>query len=229
MTKQGRCQRAEIATERQHHRGVDGTAQGPGPFLTPDPRASDGALNHSPGYPYVVEETGIEVVGTEVARHRHVTGGHLAAWRLIRIAPPLRLRSSVTGVFPDGWAGSFSAYTRYSTEGNRPGRIRVVVSRKDWGGPDKPGHVTVKLGPIVIGDDNQPHVGKPTRVVRFDIHSKGERVLLLKPHAVRFRIEVTVDPTFAPSELSPQTESDNRQLGAVVRYVFLPPRKAAHK
>ena len=57
----------------------------------------------------------------------------------------------------------------------------------------------------------------------------GERVLLLKPHAVRFRIEVTVDPTFAPSELSPQTESDNRQLGAVVRYVFLPPRKAAQR
>jgi hypothetical protein len=207
---------------------LDGTAQGPGPVLTPDPRASDGALSHDPGYPYVVQETGIEVVGTEVGRHLHTAGGHLEPWRLIRVAPPLRLRASVSGVFADGWTGASSSYTRYSTEGERPGRIRIVVSRKDWGGPNKTGHVTVKLGPIVIGDDKQPHVGEPARVYRFDIHSKEERVLVLKPAGPRFRVEVTIDPTFSPKELSPD-QSDNRQLGAVVRYVFLPPRKAAHK
>jgi hypothetical protein len=208
---------------------LDGTAQGPGPVLTPDPRASDGALSHDPGYPYVVEESGIEVVGKEVARHQHVAGGHLESWRLIRVAPPLRLRSAVTGVFRDGWMGSFSSYTRYSTEGNRAGRVRVVVSRQDWGGPNKTGHVTVKIGPIVIGDDKQPHVVKPTQVVRFDVHSKDERIVPLKAPGRRFRIETTIEPTFVPRELSPQTTSDNRQLGAVVRYVFLPPRKAAHK
>jgi hypothetical protein len=67
------------------------------------------------------------------------------------------------------------------------------------------------------------------RITRFDIHSKEERAVVLKAPGPRFRIEVTIDPTFAPRELSPQTTSDNRQLGAVVRYVFLPPRKAAHK
>jgi hypothetical protein len=208
---------------------LDGTAQGPGPVLTPDPRASDGALSHDPGYPYAVEETGIEVVGKQVATHLHTAGGHFEPWRLIRIAPPLRLRASVTGVFPDGWAGASSAYTRYSTAGNRAGRVRLVVSRKDWGGPNKTGHVTVAIGPIAIGDDKQPHVGKPARVYRFDIHSKDERVLMLQAPGPRFRVEVTVDPTFVPRELSPQTTSDNRQLGAVVRYIFLPPRKAAHK
>jgi hypothetical protein len=208
---------------------LDGTAQGPGPVLTPDPSASDGALSHDPGYPYVVQETGIEVVGTEVARHQHIAGGHLEYWRLIRVAPPLRLRAAVTGLFADGWSGPESAYTRYTTEGNKTGRIRIVVSRKDWGGPDKPGHVNVKLGPIVIGDDKQPHVGRPMRVISFDIHSKGEEILTLKAPGPRFRVEVTVDPTFAPIELSPQTSSDNRQLGAVIRYVFLPPRNAAHK
>ncbi|CAN5172277.1 hypothetical protein BH18ACT12_BH18ACT12_22080 [soil metagenome] len=208
---------------------LDGTAQGPGPVLTPDPRASDGALSHDPGYPYVVQETGIEVVGTEVARHLPNAGGHLEPWRLVQVEPPLRLRGAVSGVFPDGWAGAASSYTRYSTEGDRAGRIRVVVSRKDWGGPDKAGHVTVQLGPIVIGDDKQPHVGEPAVVKRFDIHSKGERILVLKAPGPRFRVEVTIDPTFAPIELSPQTTSDNRQLGAVVRYVFLPPRKAAHR
>jgi len=39
---------------------------------------------------------------------------------------------------------------------------------------------------------------------------------------------VTITPTFVPKELSPG-ESDNRELGAKVSYVFLPPRKAAHK
>jgi hypothetical protein len=203
---------------------LDGTAQGPGPVLTPDPRASDGALSHDPGYPYVVQETGIEVVGTEVARHLHRAGGHLKHWRLIRVAPPLRLRGSVTGIFQDGWSGAESSYTRYSTEGNRAGRVRVIVSRKDWGGPNKTGHVTVTIGPIVIGDDLQPHVGTPAVVKRFDIHSKEERILVLKAPGPRFRIEVTIDPTFAPIELSPQTTSDNRQLGAVVRYMFLPSR-----
>ncbi len=47
----------------------------------------------------------------------------------------------------------------------RAGGMRVVVSRKDWGGPNKTGHVVVAIGPITIGDDKQPHVVKPTKVV----------------------------------------------------------------
>jgi hypothetical protein len=203
---------------------LDGTAQGPGPVLTPDPSADDGALSHDPGYPFVVQEVGIEVVGTEVARHLHVAGGHLEPWRLIKVEPPLRLRASVTGVEPDGWTGAESAYTRYSTEGGTAGRVRVVVSRATWGGPNKTGHVTVTIGPIVIGDDLQPHVGKPAKVIRFDIHSKEEVPLMLRAPGPRFRIEVKIDPTFRPIELSPQTTSDNRDLGAVVRYTFIPPR-----
>ncbi len=208
---------------------LDGTAQGPGPVLTPDPRASDGALSHDPGYPYVVEERGIEVVGKLVATHLHITGGSPQPWRLVRVAPPLRLHASVTGVFADGWSGPASAYTRYSSVGNRGSRVRVVVSRREWGGPDKPGHVTVRLGPIVIGDDKQPHVGEPMVVKQFDIHTKGEVTLVLKTPGPRFRVEVTISPTFRPRELSPQTESDNRDLGAVLRYEFLPRRKAAHR
>src|SRR6266581_2495288 len=107
---------------------LDGTAQGPGPVLTPDPSASDGALSHDPGYPYVVEERGIEIVGTTVATHLHRAGGGLEKWRLVKVAPPLRLRGSETDVYPDGWMGSSSAYTRYATENDRAGRIRVVLS-----------------------------------------------------------------------------------------------------
>jgi hypothetical protein len=209
---------------------LDGTAKGPGPFVTPDPRASDGALGvrYHPNYPFVVQETGIEVIGKTVATHLHRAGGGLETWRLVKIAAPLRLRGASTGVYADGWTSSFSAYTRYSTEGNRAGRMRVVVSRVPWGGPNKTGHVTVAIGPIVIGDDKQPHLGKPTEVKHFDIHSKEEIPLVLRAPGPRFRVEVTITPTFVPKVLSPDS-SDNRQLGAKVSYVFLPPRKAAHK
>jgi uncharacterized membrane protein len=202
---------------------LDGTAQGPGPFLTPDQRATDGALSHDPGYPYVVEETGIDVLGKTVATHLHRAGGGLEKWRLVKADLPLRLRGAATGVFSDGWTGSFSAYTRYSTEGNRKGRMRVIVSRVPWGGPNKTGHVTVAIGPSVIGADKQPHLGKPTEVKHFDIHSREERVLLFRAPGPRFRVEVTITPTFVPRELSPD-QSDNRRLGAKVSYVFLPPR-----
>jgi hypothetical protein len=208
---------------------LDGTAQGPGPTLTPDPRESDGALSHDPGYPYVVEEKGIEIAGKTVATHRHLAGGAPEPWQLVRVAPPLRLRASVVGVFADGWAGGFNSYTRYSTEGNRTGRVRVVVSRKSWGGPDKTGHVTIRIGPITIGDDKQPHVVRATETRRFDIHSKQERIVVLDAPGPRFRIETTIAPTFVPLQLSPQTETDARQLGAKVTYEFLPPRKAAHR
>jgi hypothetical protein len=207
---------------------LDGTAQGPGPVLTPDPSPTDGALNHNPGYPYVVEEKGIDIAGRVVATHLHKAGGRLEAWRLVRVAQPLRLRSSVTGVFTDGWMGASSAYTRYSTEGDRTGRVRVLISRKGWGGPDKAGHVTIAIGKIVIGNDNQPTIGTPTAVRHLVIHSKQAREVVLPAPGPRFRVEVTIDPTFVPQLLAPNV-IDNRHLGAVVDYTFLPPRKAAHK
>jgi hypothetical protein len=202
---------------------LDGTAQGPGPFLTPDPSEVNGALSHDPGYPYVVEETGIEVAGKTVATHLHRAGGGLEKWRLVKIDPPLRLSGAATGIYPDGWMGSFSAYTRYSTEGNLAGRMRVVLTGPPQGAQETTTHVTVAIGPIVIGDDKQPHLGKPSEVKRFDIRSKQEVPLVFSAPGPRFRVEVKVTPTYVPRELSPG-ESDNRRLGATVRYVFLPPR-----
>jgi hypothetical protein len=212
---------------------LDGTAQGPGPFLTPDPRLSDGALCSRNrcgnwGYPYVVEEEGVEVVGKTVATHLHRAGGGLEKWRLVKIDPPLRLGGAVTDVYPDGWMGSFSSYTRYATEDNRAGRVRVVLSGPPQGAQETTGHATVAIGPVVIGDDNQPHLGKPTEVRRFELRSKQQKVVPFRAPGPRFRVEVTITPTFVPKELSPD-QSDNRHLGAQVRYVFLPPLNAAQK
>jgi hypothetical protein len=50
------------------------------------------------------------------------------------------------------------------------------------------------------------------------------RLVVPVPRAT-FRVEITIAPTFRPRELSPQTTSDNRDLGAQVTYAF----QAAHK
>jgi hypothetical protein len=138
------------------------------------------------------------------------------------------LGGAVTDVYPDGWMGSSSAYTRYATENNRTGRMRVVLSGPPQGAREMTGHATVAIGPIVIGDDKQPHLGRPSEIKRFDISSKQQRVLVLRAPGPRFRVEIKITPTFVPKELTPGA-SDNRELGAQVSYVFLPPRKAAHK
>jgi hypothetical protein len=106
--------------------------------------------------------------------------------------------------------------------------MRVLISRRGWGGPDKPGHVTIAIGRIVIGNDNQPRIGTPTAVKRIVIHSKQARVVTLPTPGPRFRVELTITPTFVPQQLSPDV-IDNRHLGALVSYEFVPARKAAHK
>ncbi|MEN3310969.1 MAG: hypothetical protein V7645_298, partial [Actinomycetota bacterium] len=160
--------------------------------------------------------------------HLHRAGGGLEKWRLVKIDPPLRLGGAVTDVYPDGWMGPFSSYTRYATENNWAGHMRVVLSGPPQGAHETIGHATVAIGPIVIGDDNQPHLGKPTELRRFDLRSKRQRILTFRAPGPRFRVEVTITPTFVPKELS-SDQSDNRHLGAQVRYVFLPPLKAAQK
>jgi hypothetical protein len=75
----------------------------------------------------------MNVVGKLVTTHDHVAGGAVQKWRLVKVAPPLRLRDFVTGQYADGWTGATSAYTRFST--GEAGRVRIVVSRP-WGGVD---------------------------------------------------------------------------------------------
>jgi hypothetical protein len=87
---------------------------------------------------------------------------------------------------------------------------------------------TVAIGPMVVGDDKQPHLGKATEVKRFDIHSSEVKPVVLKAPGPRFRVEVTITPTFVPHELDPAS-GDRRKLGAKVSYIFIPPRNAAHK
>jgi hypothetical protein len=200
---------------------LDGTAPGPGPTLTPDLRKTNGTLSADPGYPYVVAENGIELAGRRVAIHYHRAGGGFDAWRLYRVTHPLRLRSAITGLYPGGWSGpNDTAYTRYSTGGDRNGTMRITVSRRDWAGPDVKSKVTILMGTVKIGPDHQPAIGRVTATRTWFIHSDLQQTFVLPTPGPRFRVEVHVDPKFVPEELSPGTTNDSRVLGAVVTYRF---------
>jgi hypothetical protein len=194
---------------------IDGTAPGPGPVLTPDLVAVDGRLSPDPGVRYVVAERGVDIDGTIVGRPPKS-----GRWFVYRLNGPLRLAHAETGVFVDGWMGAESAYNQYASPGDRAGNMVVRLGRWAWGGPDKPSRVVIKVGTLVKGADKQPHIGKVTAVRRWVVHSLSRATFVIPTPRPPFRVEVRVSPTFSPSDY--KGESDQRQLGAQVGYLFIP-------
>ena len=116
---------------------------------------------------YIVADDGIEVAGTFIVKPtiRHVITEDQfgfpihkvvvqpAPWRLLRIDQPLRLRSTPTGIEPDGWMTRRRARRRprppsAPTTSSRPRGIAPASSASPsrapaWNGQDKPGNVTI--------------------------------------------------------------------------------------
>jgi hypothetical protein len=194
---------------------LDGTAPGPGPVLTPDLVATDGRLAPDPGVRYVVAERGIDIDGTLVAKPPES-----GRWYVYRLNGPLRLAHSETGIYTDGWMGAESAYNQYTSPGNRRGNMVISLDRTNWGGPSKPANVKIRLGTLVKGADKQPHIGRVTEARDWRILNSLSRATFVIPTPrPPFRVEVTVDPTFTPTEYG---LSDQRELGARVAYEFIP-------
>jgi hypothetical protein len=131
-----------------------------------------------------------------------------AAFALYRLDRPLRVAGLTEGVWADGWIGADASYTRYWTPDGRGGRVRIRLSRQVWGGPHVPGTVSVRVRSL---DDG--------RVVRTVSAPAPRRVLMLTVRVPRppFRIEVHVDPTFAPAQFG---LGDTRQLGGQLVFSF---------
>jgi hypothetical protein len=194
---------------------LDGTAPGPGPVLTPDLEDTSGRLSPDPGYRYVLTERGIELAGKLVARPPRS-----GRWFVYRLDGPLRLAHAETGVFTDGWMGAESAYNQYVSPTGKGGNVIVRLNRSAWGGPDKPGKVLIRVGRLEKGADNQPHIGEVTATRRWEIHSLSRAPFVIPAPKPPFRVEVTIRPTFSPSDYEGQ--SDQRELGAQVSYLFIP-------
>jgi hypothetical protein len=159
---------------------------------------------------YVVTAVpGFELTGDLIAQNSRLS--------LYRTRGSVGLATSVSGLYGDGWTGPAASYTRFSTPGDRAGRIRVAVSRNAWKGPDVPGRVRIRVGPSANGA-----LQRVTAERRWVVHSPRERSFTLPAPRPPFRVEVTVDPTFSPSSFG---LPDPRQLGAQVSFAFLPGRR----
>jgi hypothetical protein len=152
-------------------------------------------------------------------------------WRLIDVGGHIRLRSSWTGVFPDGWTGAFASYSFFGDR--RRGVVDVRTSRAGWTGPNRPGKVTIRVGELVTPTYStienpcrhhdpclsiQPRIGKVTATRTWTATSGQEKIFHI-PVTAPYRVEVTVDPTFSPYEFG---VGDNRQLGVQVGFAFKP-------
>lgn len=149
---------------------------------------------------YVVAQPSLPIDGEKVAAE-----GRLI---LYRVRPPLKIQSSLDGVYADGWSGSNATYTKYS---NRPGIVRVDVGRAGWGGPDTPSAVTIDLERV--------DSGRQLATARWVVHSGAKRTFRFRTPATPFRVKVGVQPTFSPATYG---FADARQLGAQVAFGFEP-------
>jgi hypothetical protein len=182
---------------------------GPGPVFAVAPIPANGKLEPDPGDRYALAEPGIEPVGSPVRA--------FGTWTLYRLTGPLRVRALSTGVSADGWMADRSTYARYA---GPAGKLRVVVSRTGWCGPDPGGRARVRLTAV-----------RGSRVVQ--VATRGRRLGACKGVASTlvfddlpqvtppFTAEVTVTKTFVPSRLDPGS-SDSRTLGAQPTFTFTP-------
>jgi hypothetical protein len=202
---------------------LDGSAPGPGPTVTPDLTSRTGTLAADPGYRYVLAERTIDLVG-EVVEEK-------PGWRLYRIAPPLRLETSTSGIYSDGWVGSdneadivTARYNRFATPGNRASTMQVWISRKAWCGKNVPGKVTMRIGPLALGPERNGVLQSVSQERRWVVNACDEQTFTLDAPPPPFHVEVAIDGTFVPHDLDPN-EGERRRLGAKVSFTWLPTSK----
>jgi hypothetical protein len=195
---------------------TDGSGPPPGPTLTPDLVRVDGTVAPSPETVYVLAYNGVALQAPIVKQ--------IGTTILYRVnGAPMKLAYSQSGVFSDGWISRTAAYNRFTAAADGPGYARVNISRAGFCTTAPiPGGVLVKIGPLVIGPDKEPHLGAVTnqRLVRVRPCADQAQTLLLPTPDVPWRVEVTAD-TFVPAKVDSRS-SDQRELGAQVGFGFQP-------
>jgi hypothetical protein len=201
---------------------IDGTAPGPGAILTPDLAGADGTLTPSPDTEYALTLNGVELQAPVVAR--------VPPYVLYDVdRQPLKLASGITGVDRDGWIADTdgdgvaqAAYNRFDVSRDGTGFAQVLLNREAWcTGKDTPARATVRVGPIGIGEDNQPAIAQITDTQTKIVHNCKATGFALGAPRVPWRVEVEMSPTFSPHDVDPN-HSDRRQLGAVFSAGFRP-------
>ena len=77
--------------------------------------------------------------------------------------------------------------------------------------------MVIRLGTLVRGSDRQPGIGRVTAVRRWIVAAGAHRTFTIPTPRPPFRIEVSVSPTFSPSDYG---SFDRRELGAQLGFDF---------
>ncbi|MHB8642881.1 MAG: hypothetical protein ACYDA3_08355 [Gaiellaceae bacterium] len=186
-----------------------------------------------PNYGYAVAEEGINLAAPVVAVQNHRVAGRDSPWTLYKLNGAPRLLNTIEGVFPDGWFGkttvysrdaATAAYTQFATPGNRPGFLVVNVNRLG-GGQTVPAHVTVKVGTVRLDATtsgfNRPLLDKVLFTRRAYAKRRLNKTFVMAAPRPPFRAVVSATPLFVPSKLDPR-QSDVRALAGQVSFQFVP-------
>jgi hypothetical protein len=186
---------------------VDGTGPGPGPTLTPNLVSSDGRLFPPADTGFLVLVNGVDARGEVVTR----AGGYTVA-QLDDGA--LQLRSSQSGIYPDGWSEREAAFNRFDV-GNEEGFAVLTLSRSRYCAPGAPipSEVGVRIGKLAVSAAQEPTIGTVTAEQNLRVTPCSTIPVRLKTPAAPWRIEI-VSETFVPNEIDP-SNYERRPLGVV--------------
>jgi hypothetical protein len=195
---------------------VDATAPTPGPSTTPNYLGTDGAVDPQIPVDWIVASPGVNPVGDL----RETAGG----LRLYHVSHPIRIADAEGNVSTDAnWMSTSAWYYRFTSAGKEPGYATVSLSRAAACGSFKPSHMTIRLSSLRITPEPQaqPVAKKLLAVRHVTVRSNPctSNLVVKIPARTPYRIDVTADGTFQPSEF------DQRQLSAQITFGFEPRKK----
>jgi hypothetical protein len=197
-------------------------ASAPGPPVVPDFTTSDGQLEPAAGTEYMVADSGITPVGKVIARKRHFGGRGVRTWTLVKLTPPLRLRRTIDGVYPDGWGAPNTALNQFSFGSSAPRTIKVHVFRTG-AARRYPATVRVTLGSLVLAGPTgarKPSIQNAISTRTIRVPNNLDHTFELAAPPPPFRVETAVTPF--PHDRNPII-GDPRDLGANVEYSISQP------
>ena len=159
---------------------------------------------------FVVTSPEVKLVGQTLASRPPLV--------VYRIRPPLRLASDTKGVYSDGWTGAHATYTQF--EAPPPGSsLFVDVSRSNWKGPDVPGAVKIRVGPLTARDGRHARTDRAVATRTWVIHSGIARRFRFRAPRRPFRVDLHINPTFSPADFG---YPDPRSVGALFSVRIVP-------
>jgi hypothetical protein len=192
----------------RHVYSLDGKAPGPGPTGTPDFVAPDGTLSRlPPDTKYVLTDNGVALQQPVVDRWGLLT--------LYRKDGPWRLLDGAQQLYSDGWVPGWSSDT-YFRPGQK-GTLVVTLSRTAFNGSAPPGRARIVAGEVRIDPAlGGAAMGRITTRRSAVVRNGTSQEIRLPVERTPVRVELTITPTFHASV------SDRRDLGAQVRFQFVP-------